>query len=232
MLAEFNFLMLQGRIAKSVEDANLKLLTPPGTPLFPSLEMESRKTVMSQLGTSRAHPTALTSRWLVSQELASSEDEGGSSFIGGQDAANKAKMVRAFEEEEHKCPSEEVREVDSDRRAWRSRIRVDVKKFSPRGYLKKQLASRQLASSPGSNTSSSSLRRPSSSGYKAESLGAAYKRQDKRSNSVPDSPLATSSNASSEVSVSNNVVWVDGSEIDEDISSDKGARSPASVRGR
>ncbi|WMV19860.1 hypothetical protein MTR67_013245 [Solanum verrucosum] len=39
-----------------------KLLTPPGTPLFPSLEMESRKTMMSQLGTSRAHPTALTSR--------------------------------------------------------------------------------------------------------------------------------------------------------------------------
>uniref|UniRef100_M1AV93 ATP binding protein n=1 Tax=Solanum tuberosum TaxID=4113 RepID=M1AV93_SOLTU len=38
------------------------LLTPPGTPLFPSLEMESRKTMMSQLGTSRAHPTALTSR--------------------------------------------------------------------------------------------------------------------------------------------------------------------------
>lgn len=47
---------------------------------------------------------------------------------------------------------------------------------------------------------------------------------------MPDSPLATSSNASSEVS--NNAVWVDGSEIDEDISSDKGARSPASVRGR
>lgn len=53
-----------------------------------------------------------------------------------------------------------------------------------------------------------------------------------RSISVPDSPLATSSNASSEVSVSNNVVCIDGSEIDEDISSDKGARSPASVRGR
>lgn len=39
-----------------------RLLTPPDTPLFPSLEMESRKTMMSQLGTSRAHPTALTSR--------------------------------------------------------------------------------------------------------------------------------------------------------------------------
>ncbi|CAN4085172.1 unnamed protein product [Withania somnifera] len=53
-----------------------------------------------------------------------------------------------------------------------------------------------------------------------------------RTISVPDSPLATSSNASSEVSVSNNAVWVDGSEVDDDISSDKGARSPASVRGR
>ncbi|KAM3320306.1 putative GPI-anchored protein pfl2 isoform X1 [Capsicum chacoense] len=53
-----------------------------------------------------------------------------------------------------------------------------------------------------------------------------------RTISVPDSPLTTSSNASSEVSVSNNVVWADGSEIDDDISSDKGARSPASVRGR
>ncbi|EPS71355.1 hypothetical protein M569_03402 [Genlisea aurea] len=38
------------------------LLTPPGTPLFPSLEMESHKTVMSQLGTPKAHPTALKSR--------------------------------------------------------------------------------------------------------------------------------------------------------------------------
>ncbi|KAF8022151.1 hypothetical protein BT93_G2333 [Corymbia citriodora subsp. variegata] len=38
------------------------LLTPPGTPLFPSLEMESQKTVMSQLGTPKARPTVLKSR--------------------------------------------------------------------------------------------------------------------------------------------------------------------------
>ncbi|KAL1535505.1 mucin-5AC-like [Salvia divinorum] len=38
------------------------LLTPPGTPLFPSLEMEGQKTVMSQLGTPKARPTALKSR--------------------------------------------------------------------------------------------------------------------------------------------------------------------------
>ncbi|EEF35528.1 endochitinase A [Ricinus communis] len=38
------------------------LLTPPGTPLFPSLEMESQKSVMSQIGTPKARPTALKSR--------------------------------------------------------------------------------------------------------------------------------------------------------------------------
>lgn len=53
-----------------------------------------------------------------------------------------------------------------------------------------------------------------------------------RTVSVSDSPLATSSNASSEVSVNNNALCVDGNEIDDDISSDKGVRSPASVRGR
>ncbi|XP_076945039.1 uncharacterized protein LOC143615935 [Bidens hawaiensis] len=37
------------------------LLTPPGTPLFPSLEMESQKTVMAQTGTPKARP-ALRSR--------------------------------------------------------------------------------------------------------------------------------------------------------------------------
>ncbi|KAI4302423.1 hypothetical protein MLD38_038169 [Melastoma candidum] len=38
------------------------LLTPPGTPLFPSLEMEPQKTLMSQLGTPKANPTVLKSR--------------------------------------------------------------------------------------------------------------------------------------------------------------------------
>ncbi|XP_004235247.1 putative GPI-anchored protein pfl2 [Solanum lycopersicum] len=72
---------------------------------------------------------------------------------------------------------------------------------------------------------------PASSMYSVRS-GPPTRGRTSRSISVPDSPLATSSNASSEVSVSNNVVCIDGSEIDEDISSDKGARSPASVRGR
>ncbi|XP_051142678.1 uncharacterized serine-rich protein C215.13-like isoform X2 [Andrographis paniculata] len=43
------------------------LLTPPGTPLFPSLEMESQRTVMSQLETRKARPTALKSRLAVPQ---------------------------------------------------------------------------------------------------------------------------------------------------------------------
>ncbi|KAI3517424.1 hypothetical protein L1887_16638 [Cichorium endivia] len=38
------------------------LLTPPGTPLFPSLELESQKTIKSQIGTPKARPTALKSR--------------------------------------------------------------------------------------------------------------------------------------------------------------------------
>lgn len=41
---------------------HVRLLTPPGTPLFPSLEMESQKTIMSQIGTPEARPTALKSR--------------------------------------------------------------------------------------------------------------------------------------------------------------------------
>uniref|UniRef100_A0A1J3JCT0 Zonadhesin n=1 Tax=Noccaea caerulescens TaxID=107243 RepID=A0A1J3JCT0_NOCCA len=38
------------------------LLTPPGTPLFPSLEMESHRTKMSQTGDSKGRPATLTSR--------------------------------------------------------------------------------------------------------------------------------------------------------------------------
>jgi len=45
-----------------------RLLTPPGTPLFPSLEMESRRTVMSQLGTPTTRPVALKSRVSILSE--------------------------------------------------------------------------------------------------------------------------------------------------------------------
>ncbi|PHT49284.1 hypothetical protein CQW23_13492 [Capsicum baccatum] len=54
----------------------------------------------------------------------------------------------------------------------------------------------------------------------------------RRTMSVSDSPLATSSNASSEVSVNNNAVCVDGSEFDDAFSGDKGVRSPANMHRR
>ncbi|KAF8662860.1 hypothetical protein HU200_055440 [Digitaria exilis] len=38
------------------------LLTPPGTPLFPSLDVESKRSPVSQVGTPKARPTALKSR--------------------------------------------------------------------------------------------------------------------------------------------------------------------------
>ncbi|XP_021888631.1 zonadhesin-like isoform X2 [Carica papaya] len=44
------------------------LLTPPGTPLFPSLERESLKTLMSQLEVPNARPTVLKSRLANFQE--------------------------------------------------------------------------------------------------------------------------------------------------------------------
>ena len=42
-----------------------RLLTPPGTPLFPSLEMESHRTMMSQSGDSKGRPASLTSRVIM-----------------------------------------------------------------------------------------------------------------------------------------------------------------------
>ncbi|KAI4306813.1 hypothetical protein L6164_030058 [Bauhinia variegata] len=60
------------------------LLTPPGTPLFPSLEMERRKTVMSQLGTPTARPTKLKSR-LANPQL---EPVGRSNLVSKQPASS------------------------------------------------------------------------------------------------------------------------------------------------
>ena len=53
-----------------------------------------------------------------------------------------------------------------------------------------------------------------------------------RTLSVSDSPLATSSNANSEVSVNNNALCADAGEIEDDVNSDKVVRSPASMRAR
>lgn len=47
---------------------------------------------------------------------------------------------------------------------------------------------------------------------------------------MSDSPLATSSNASSEMSVNNNGLCVEGNGLDDDITSDRDGHSP--VRGR
>ncbi|GFP87802.1 hypothetical protein PHJA_000923900 [Phtheirospermum japonicum] len=68
---------------------------------------------------------------------------------------------------------------------------------------------------------------PASSMYSVRSGGP-----NRRTVSVSDSPLATSSNASSELSVNNNGLCMDGHEVDDDVSSDKGIRSPASLHGR
>ncbi|CAN1748653.1 hypothetical protein LINPERHAP1_LOCUS3460 [Linum perenne] len=61
-----------------------KLITPPGTPLFPSLEMESQKTVMSQIGTPKARPTALKSRLANNQ----TESISGGSLSSRQSASS------------------------------------------------------------------------------------------------------------------------------------------------
>lgn len=53
-----------------------------------------------------------------------------------------------------------------------------------------------------------------------------------RTVSVSDSPLATSSNASSEMSVNNNGLCLDTHEIDEEIGSERGGRSPRSMCAR
>jgi len=56
-----------------------------------------------------------------------------------------------------------------------------------------------------------------------------------RTASVSDSPLATSSNTSSDLSFNNHAVAIDGhgSEMEDDIASEQGAQtSPRSVHGR
>ncbi|KAI7737347.1 hypothetical protein M8C21_028810 [Ambrosia artemisiifolia] len=60
------------------------LLTPPGTPLFPSLEMGTQKTVMNQNGTYKAHPTAVKSRLSNTQQ----ESTGRSNLVSRPRAAS------------------------------------------------------------------------------------------------------------------------------------------------
>lgn len=77
--------------------------------------------------------------------------------------------------------------------------------------------------------------RPSMTSIPASSLysvRSGHGPQRSRTVSISGSPHATSSNASSEVSVNQNGICLDISEIDDDIVSDRGGQSPASVRGR
>ncbi|AES71421.1 ATP-binding protein, putative [Medicago truncatula] len=53
-----------------------------------------------------------------------------------------------------------------------------------------------------------------------------------RTISVSGSPHATSSNASSEMSVNQNGLCLDSSEIDDEVGSERCVQSPASFRGR
>ncbi|KAK2635118.1 hypothetical protein Ddye_029910, partial [Dipteronia dyeriana] len=79
---------------------------------------------------------------------------------------------------------------------------------------------------PGGKSSS-----PDSLGFEKtlskKSLDMAVRHMDIRRN-IHDSPLATSSNASSELSVNNNGLCI---EIEDDIGYERGDRSPASMRG-
>ncbi|XP_010535052.1 PREDICTED: mucin-17 [Tarenaya hassleriana] len=70
---------------------------------------------------------------------------------------------------------------------------------------------------------------PASSMYSVRS-GHGHGRN--RTASVSDSPLATSSNASSEISVNNNGLCLEVSEREDDVASERGCRSPASLQGR
>ncbi|PIN09681.1 Dextransucrase [Handroanthus impetiginosus] len=74
--------------------------------------------------------------------------------------------------------------------------------------------------------------RPLMTNIPASSMYSVRSGPTRRTVSVSDSPLATSSNASSEVSVNNNALCMDVPEVDDDVSSDKGIRSPSSLHGR
>jgi hypothetical protein len=74
--------------------------------------------------------------------------------------------------------------------------------------------------------------RPSVTNIPASSIYSVRSGSTIRTVSAADSPLATSSNASSEPSIKNSFVCLEGSEIeDNDFGSEKGNSSPASQHG-
>ncbi|RDX98944.1 hypothetical protein CR513_18075, partial [Mucuna pruriens] len=113
------------------------LLTPPGTPLFPSLEMETTKTVMGQLGAPTLRPTALKAR------LANSPSE----FTGRSNLLSKQ-------------PASSPGLTSSGGGTRKSSSSGNLSELIGRSNI----VSKQSASSPGLTSSGGGIRRPSSSG--------------------------------------------------------------------
>ncbi|CAN6565415.1 unnamed protein product [Malus baccata var. baccata] len=272
------------------------LLTPPGTPLFPSLEMESHKTVMSQLGTPKACPTALKSRpsempgfsleappnlrtTLPDRPLSATRGRPGapsSRSSSVEPGPNVRPRRQSCSPSRGRAPNGISHASGSSVPAFsrgHSKVNDNVSpvlmgtKMVERVINMRKLAppKQEDKHSPHGNHSGKSASSPDSSGFgrslSKKSLDMAIRHMDirrsipgnlrplmtnipassmysvrsgparSRTISVSDSPLATSSNASSEVSVNNNGLCLDGSEV-EDNGSERGGRSPASVRGR
>ncbi|CAA0834410.1 Unknown protein [Striga hermonthica] len=290
------------------------LLTPPGTPLFPSLEMEQHKTVMSQLGTPKARPTTLKSRrntsrpssptirpkmWKPSEmpgfsldappNLRTSIADRQPSVTRGRPGApgprsSSVEPASNGRVRRQSCSPARGRPPNGVSHSSGSSVPVPaVNRLHAKAndnvspvlvgtkMVERVINMRKLApprmddkNSPRSNLSGKSSS-PDSSGFgrtlSKKSLDMAIRHMDirrtipgnlrplmtnipassmysvrsgppRRNVSALDSPVATSSNASSEVSVNNNALCMDGHEVDDDVSSDKGIRSPASLRGR
>ncbi|KAE9465220.1 hypothetical protein C3L33_02878, partial [Rhododendron williamsianum] len=144
------------------------LLTPPGTPLFPSLEMESQRTVMSQIGTPKALPTALKSRVRV--------------------YTSSSGHVVAYKLIGHAC-----------------KFYYKLANPQPEPASRSNLSSRQSAPSPGLNSSSAGIRRPSSSGGPGSRPATPTGRPTLSSSAKPTlnaAPKSTSTTASKPTSTS------------------------------
>uniref|UniRef100_A0A7N0SWR8 Uncharacterized protein n=1 Tax=Kalanchoe fedtschenkoi TaxID=63787 RepID=A0A7N0SWR8_KALFE len=177
------------------------LLTPPGTPLFPSLEMEGQKTYMSQLGTPKGRSASLKSR-LANPQI---EIPKRNSLVPKQPAS---------------CP------VSSS-----TGIRRPSSSGGP-GSRPATPTGRDIRSSIPGNLRPLMTNIPASSMYSVRSGSGGGPPTRGRTMSVSDSPLATSSNGSSELSVSNNCLTLDMSEIEDDNGSERGVRTPSSICGR
>ncbi|KAL3035255.1 hypothetical protein AAZX31_02G240500 [Glycine max] len=149
------------------------LLTPPGTPLFPSLEMETSKTVMSQLGAPTVRPTPLKARFANSP----SEHAGRSNLVSKQPASSPGltssgggirRPSSAGNLSELTGRSNSVIKQPASSPGWTS-SGGGIRRPSSSGNLsehsgRSNLVSKQSASSPGLTSSGGITRRHSSSG--------------------------------------------------------------------